>query len=71
MCAGYVPRRSRSKNPPRSPMLQRCSIIVGNQLFRRSLKPGTLSEDVSFHEPRSTQASITGKFAQILGPRNA
>ena len=69
--AGYVPIRRRWKKPPRSPMLQRCSIIVGSQLISRSLKPGISLEGESFKSPRSTQASITGKLAQIFGPRNA
>ena len=55
-----MPRRRRSKNPPRSPMLQRCSIIVGSQAIRRSLKPGIALEGESFRSPSSTQASSTG-----------
>ena len=66
----YVPRRSRSKKPPRSPMLHRCSIIDGNQPISRSLKPGIISDDVSFSSSRSIQTSRTGKLAQMLGPRN-
>ena len=66
----HVPRRSRSKNPPRTPSLHRCSIIDGSQLMSRSLKPSIISDDVSFSSSRSTQTSRTGKLAQMLGPRN-
>ena len=59
MWARYVPRRSRSKKPPRSPMLQRCSIMSGSQVITRSLNPGISSEGESFRSPRSTQASRT------------
>ncbi len=71
MWAGYVPFRKRWKKPPRSPMLQRCSINVGSQLIKRSLKPAISWEGLSFNSPRSTHASSTGKFAQMFGPRSA
>src|SRR5947207_1779889 len=51
-------------------MLQRCSTSEGSQPFSRSLKPGISSEARSLSSPRSTQASNTGKLAQMLGPRN-
>src|SRR5262245_30044020 len=52
-------------------MLQRCSIIVGNQAVRRSLKPGISFDAESLSSPRSSQASSTGKFAHRFGPRKA
>src|SRR6185312_12416704 len=51
-------------------MLQRCSIIVGSQAIKRSLKPGSSFDGESLSSSRSTQASRTGKFAQMFGPRN-
>ena len=41
------------------------------RLMSRSLKPGSSSEGESLKGPRSTQASRTGKLAQMFGPRRA
>ena len=66
-CPAGAARRSRRGTPS----LQRCSISVGSQAISRSLKPGSSSEGESLRSPRSTQASRTGKLAQMFGPRRA
>ena len=59
--ACQVPRRSRSKKPPRFPMLQRCSISEGSQAIKRSLKPGNSSDGESFNDSQIDPGFEDGK----------
>ena len=68
ICAAQVPSCKRSIKPPRSPTPQRCSIKLGSQLVKRSVKPSILLEGNCSKAPISTHASITGRYVQMLGP---
>jgi hypothetical protein len=68
--ARSVPHPNCSRNVP-PPTRQRCWARDGNQAVSRSVKPGSSSERASCKSSRSTQASRTGKAAQMLGPRRA
>ena len=69
--AGDIPSRRRTRKPPRCPSLHSCSIRPGNQAMSRSVKPGTMAEDVDFRSFRSIHASRTGELDQMFGPRKA
>src|SRR5688572_30816495 len=58
-------------NPPRSPMLQRCSSSPGIAATSASVNPGTSAEEMPSYEPTRMSSRVTGRRDQKFAPRVA
>src|SRR5215211_4174362 len=70
-CAAYVPRSRRVMNPPRSPMLQRCSSRPGIADTSASVNPRTSADEMCSYSPTRMSSRVTGWRDQKFAPRVA